>query len=55
MNKFALVSIIIVALAGAMLSGLFSLQPNKNQNYKSNPRRIIKVVSLRTVDSKIIT
>ena len=34
MNKFALVAIVIVVLAGAAMSGLFSLQPNKNQNYK---------------------
>ncbi|EXX74988.1 uncharacterized protein OCT59_019837 [Rhizophagus irregularis] len=31
------------------------LNSNKKQNNKSNPRRIIKEVSLRTVDSKIIT
>lgn len=34
MNKFASAAIIIVILAGAAMSGLFSLQPNKNQNYQ---------------------
>ena len=34
MNKFALIAIVIVVLAGAAMSGLFSLQPNKNQKYE---------------------
>jgi len=31
------------------------LSPNNKQNYKSKPRHIIKEISLKTVDSKIIT
>lgn len=34
MNKLALIAIVVVAIAAAAVSGLFSLQPNKNQNYQ---------------------
>jgi hypothetical protein len=35
MNKFALVAVLVIAIGAAAMSGLFSLQLNKNQNYQA--------------------
>lgn len=64
MNKFILVAIGVIVLAGTMMSGLFSLQPNKNQNYQPvsataacvdfNPPSTSDTVTFNTVQYDLI-